>query len=156
MSPDELVELTRAVEAFGAACEHARDRNGGELAVASELSTANARVHEALVAGAHHTRLQTLLQGTVDAPLVFGAFRVFGPAERRRSDVFHRLILEAVAQHDGRRAGQLMVEHVAQGCDAVVAAIREAECRTADVMSAESPDSTAIRTVSSRRDTRSR
>ena len=101
MSPDELVELTRAVEAFGAACEHARDRNGGELAVASELSTANARVHEALVAGAHHTRLQTLLQGTVDAPLVFGAFRVFGPAERRRSDVFHRLILEAVAQHDG-------------------------------------------------------
>ena len=61
-----------------------------------------------------------MLARTVDIPLVFQAFRVFGPAKIERSDMFHHLIVEAMCRRDGERASALMAEHIAQGRDAVL------------------------------------
>ena len=72
------------------------------------------------VRGAHHARLAAMLRRTVDIPLVFGAFRSFDQAEMERSDLFHRLIADAITAGDGPRAARLMAEHVAQGRDAVL------------------------------------
>jgi DNA-binding GntR family transcriptional regulator len=64
-----------------------------------------------------------MLARTVDIPLVFQAFRTFGPAEIERSDTFHHLIVEAMCRRDAPRAASLMGEHIAQGRDAVLDAM---------------------------------
>ena len=84
---------------------------------------ANQAFHEAIIAAARHRRLATMLARTVDIPLVFQAFRSFGPAEIERSDTFHHLIVSAIARRDGPRAAALMAEHIAQGRDAVLDAL---------------------------------
>jgi len=85
------------------------------------LSDANRALHDAILDAAHHSRLSTLVARTVDLPLVFRAFRRFGDTERERSDMFHHWIVDAVVAGNGTRASRLMAEHVALGCDAVVA-----------------------------------
>lgn len=126
MDTDEQTPLAAAVDAFSAACGEVE---GGEdpLEAARRLSAANSAIHAAIVAGSHHRPLQALLHRTVDIPLVFGTFRDFDADARRRSDLFHHLILDAIRQRDGTRAAQLMSEHIAQGCDAAVAALRAGE-----------------------------
>ncbi len=57
---------------------------------------------------------------TVDIPLVFRAFQVFTPAERERSNLFHRLIRAAIGAGEADRAGRLMAEHVLQGRDSLL------------------------------------
>jgi DNA-binding GntR family transcriptional regulator len=68
-----------------------------------------------------------MLARTVDIPLVFQAFRSFGPPELERSDTFHHLIVEAMWRRDSGRAAALMGEHIAQGRDAVLDALACAE-----------------------------
>jgi DNA-binding GntR family transcriptional regulator len=68
-----------------------------------------------------------MLARTVDIPLVFQAFRSFGPAELERSDTFHHLIVEAMCRRDANRAAALMAEHITQGRDAVLDALALAE-----------------------------
>jgi DNA-binding GntR family transcriptional regulator len=123
MQDDEVDRLAAAVDAFSAACD-AVEGGDDRIDAARRLSTANSAIHAAIVAGSHHRPLQALLHRTVDIPLVFGTFRDFDADARRRSDLFHHLILDAIRQRDGVRAGQLMSEHIAQGCDAAVAALR--------------------------------
>ena len=121
ITPAELAHLRAAVEEFGAVTHRAYD---DETARARELSAANRAVHGTIVAAAHHARLATMLDRTVDIPLVFRAFRDFTTAEGERSDLFHRLVLEAIEDRNGARAARLMHEHIEQGLDAVVAGIR--------------------------------
>lgn len=115
----ELAALHDAVDGFGVAA--AATPPAPAIERARSVNDANRHVHAAIVRGAHHDRLAAMLRRTVDIPLVFGAFRSFGPAEMARSDLFHRLIAEAIAAGDGPRAARLMTEHVAQGRDAVLA-----------------------------------
>jgi DNA-binding GntR family transcriptional regulator len=87
------------------------------------LHEANRRFHDGVLAAARHHRLAAMMARTVDIPLVFQAFRSFGPAEIERSDTFHHLIVEAMCRRDAARAGALMAEHISQGRDAVLDAI---------------------------------
>lgn len=120
----ELGELVAAADAFGDASGSVdSDSVDGVRA----LHDANRRFHDELLAAAHHHRLTAMLARTVDIPLVFQAFRTFGPAEIARSDVFHHLIVEAMCRRDANRAGALMAEHIAQGRDAVLDALATSE-----------------------------
>jgi DNA-binding GntR family transcriptional regulator len=89
------------------------------------IHEANRVFHDAVLEAARHRRLTAMLARTVDIPLVFQAFRSFGPAELERSDTFHHLIAEAMCRRDGQRAAALMAEHIAQGRDAVLDAIED-------------------------------
>jgi DNA-binding GntR family transcriptional regulator len=88
---------------------------------------ANRVFHDGILDAARHRRLTGILARTVDIPLVFQAFRSFGPAELERSDTFHHLIADAVCRRDPQRAAALMAEHIAQGRDAVLDAIATTE-----------------------------
>jgi DNA-binding GntR family transcriptional regulator len=114
---DELAALTAAADRFGAV---RAEIDVTTLAGARRLNAANRMVHDGILAAARHDRLAAMLARTVDIPLVFRAFRLFGPAEVERSDLFHHLIVEAIGQRDAGRAGALMSEHIAQGRDAVL------------------------------------
>jgi DNA-binding GntR family transcriptional regulator len=82
-----------------------------------ELNAANRAFHEAILTAARHPLLVQLLAVTVDAPLVFQAFRRFDRSQSERSNLFHRLMRDAIARQEGRRAARLMTEHIAQGRD---------------------------------------
>jgi len=122
--PDELDGLWDAVERFGAAI--ASGRGSGEsssIEFVRQVNDANGAFHDAIVSAARHDRLAAMLRRTVDIPLVFRAFRLFHDEELQRSDLFHRLIVEAIAHGESRRAARLMSEHIAQGRDAVMAGL---------------------------------
>jgi DNA-binding GntR family transcriptional regulator len=93
------------------------------------LHETNRRLHDGILDAARHHRLTAMLARTVDTPLVFQAFRSFGPAEIERSDVFHHLIVDAMCRRDAGRAAALMAEHIAQGRDAVLDELSRMESR---------------------------
>ena len=115
---DEVAALARAVAEFSAVRAELGDAD--ELDDVRALNAANRTIHDLILAAARHHRLSAMLGRTVDIPLVFRAFRVFGREEIERSDLFHHLILDAVQRGDAARAGQLMAEHIHQGMQAVL------------------------------------
>ena len=96
----ELGELVEAADAFGAA---RRSVDVDTVEGVRQIHEANRRFHDGILAAARHRRLDAMLARTVDIPLVFQAFRSFGPAEIERSDVFHHLIVEAMCRRDAER-----------------------------------------------------
>ena len=120
----ELGELVAAADAFG---DVRRSVDSDTVEGVRQLHEANRRFHDGVMTAARHHRLEAMLVRTVDTPLVFQAFRTFGPAEIERSDTFHHLIAEAMCRRDANRAGALMAEHIAQGRDAVLDAIATVE-----------------------------
>ena len=120
----ELGELVEAADAFG---EVRRTTDVDAVEGVRLLHEANRRFHDGILVAARHHRLETMLARTVDTPLVFQAFRTFGPAEIERSDTFHHLIVEAMCRRDPNRATALMAEHIAQGRDAVLDAMATTE-----------------------------
>jgi DNA-binding GntR family transcriptional regulator len=120
----ELGDLVGAADSFG---EVRRTVDVDALEGVRLLHEANRRFHDGVLSAARHHRLAAMLARTVDIPLVFQAFRTFGPAEVERSDTFHHLIVEAMCRRDAARAGALMAEHIAQGRDAVLDALATGE-----------------------------
>jgi DNA-binding GntR family transcriptional regulator len=116
----ELGELVDAADAFA---DVRRSIDGDSVEGVRMLHDANRRFHDGIMAAARHHRLSAMLSRTVDTPLVFQAFRSFGPAEIERSDTFHHLIVEAICRRDAQRGAALMAEHIAQGRDAVLDAL---------------------------------
>jgi DNA-binding GntR family transcriptional regulator len=123
-----IAELDAAIAAFDAAIP-ATDHI--ELTENRILSQANSRFHDAVIEMADHARLSQLMARTVDIPLVFQAFRVFTREERVRSNVFHRLIRDALEHGEAARAGALMSEHILMGRDSLVARLDEAQVKDA-------------------------
>jgi DNA-binding GntR family transcriptional regulator len=124
VTDQELGDLVDLADAFGAARkEVGRD----PVEALRAVHEANRLLHDGILAAARHRRLTTMLARTVDIPLVFQAFRSFGPAELERSDTFHHLIVEAMCRRDANRAAALMAEHITQGRDAVLDALALAE-----------------------------
>jgi DNA-binding GntR family transcriptional regulator len=64
-----------------------------------------------------------MLSRAVDVPLVFQAFRQFDRAQLERSNLFHRLMVDAIEAGDPPRAERLMAEHIDEGRDVLLAAI---------------------------------
>jgi DNA-binding GntR family transcriptional regulator len=120
ITEQELAELASAADAFG---EVRRAVGIDDVESVRRLNEANRRFHDGIVTATRHHRLATMLARTVDIPLVFQAFRAFGPAEVERSDTFHHLIVEAMCRRDPQRGAALMAEHIAQGRDAVLDAL---------------------------------
>ncbi|OBG78379.1 hypothetical protein A5700_16885 [Mycobacterium sp. E1214] len=85
------------------------------------ITAANSAFHQAVVAGAQHRRLSALLEHAVDIPLVYQVFRHQTRAERERSNLFHRMVRDAIAANDPQRAAALMAEHILQGRDSLLA-----------------------------------
>lgn len=119
MNATLVTQLGDAVAAFSA--EVAR-YDSSDLDSVRRLSRHNQAIHGTILDGADHQRLGAMLARTVDVPLVFQAFRSFGPDELARSDQFHQLVHEAIAARRGDRAARLMAEHIEQGLDVVMAA----------------------------------
>jgi DNA-binding GntR family transcriptional regulator len=85
------------------------------------ITAANSAFHQAIVEGSQHRRLSALLVHAVDIPVVYQVFRHQARAQSERSNLFHRMVRDAIGAGEARRAGALMAEHILQGRDALLA-----------------------------------
>jgi DNA-binding GntR family transcriptional regulator len=85
----------------------------------------NQEFHGIIVEGSRNRRLQRLINRTVEIPLMFKAFFWYTPHERVISNHYHRQILEALEKGDADRAEIIMREHVYEGRDFVIGALKE-------------------------------
>jgi DNA-binding GntR family transcriptional regulator len=85
----------------------------------------NQEFHGTIVEASRNTRLQRLINRTVEIPLMFKAFFWYTPHERIISNHYHRQILEALERGDADRAEIIMREHVYEGRDFVIGALKE-------------------------------
>ena len=115
---DHLAEIDRGIAEYDRAL---RERGIEPLARTRRISDANRCVHEGVIAASGHQRLAHLLARTVDAPLVFDAFRHFDEAQLERSNQFHAMIRHAIGAGEASRAAGLMREHILQGRDQILA-----------------------------------
>jgi DNA-binding GntR family transcriptional regulator len=89
------------------------------------LVATNQAFHGTVVAASRNGRLEKLIRRTVEVPLMFKAFYCSGPHERTISNHYHRQILDALGAGDGERAEIVMREHVYEGRDFVIKALKE-------------------------------
>jgi DNA-binding GntR family transcriptional regulator len=85
----------------------------------------NQEFHGTIVEASRNRRLQRLINRTVEIPLMFKAFFWYTPHERVISNHYHRQILEALEKGDADRAEIIMREHVYEGRDFVIGALKE-------------------------------
>ena len=89
------------------------------------LVATNQEFNGTIVAASRNGRLEKLIRRTVEVPLMFKAFYWYGPHERTISNHYHRQILGALGVGDGERAEIIMREHVYEGRDFVIGALKE-------------------------------
>lgn len=118
----QLETMNNAINGFERAIPRAVS---GGLAVLREVNACNTEFHQAVTDAAHHPRLAILLRRATDVPLVFQAFRHFDLPALRRSNMFHRMIRDAIAAGNGPRAERLMTEHIDQGRDVLLAELAD-------------------------------
>ncbi|ORW24804.1 hypothetical protein AWC19_08410 [Mycobacterium palustre] len=119
MGPEGVAALDAAIADFDAGLELAS--SGAHDASLRRITAANSAFHQAVVKGAQHRRLSVLLEHAVDIPLVYQVFRHQTRAEGERSNLFHRMVRDAIAAGEPDRAGALMAEHILQGRDSLLA-----------------------------------
>ena len=85
----------------------------------------NQEFHGTIVEASRNRRLKRLINRTVQVPLMFKAFFWYTPHERVISNHYHRQILEALENGDADRAEIIMREHVYEGRDFVIGALKE-------------------------------
>ncbi|MFD7073448.1 GntR family transcriptional regulator [Nocardioides sp. NPDC057577] len=126
----DLEKIDAGIERFGSAIAV---MHTDELASVREVHDANEQIHAAVVASARHRRLGTLLARTVDVPLIFQSFRRFDHDQAARSDLFHRMIRDAIARRDADRAANLMTEHILQGRDVLLESLETRDDGSVDL-----------------------
>lgn len=89
------------------------------------LVATNQEFHGTIAAASRNGRLRKLLRRTVEVPLMYKAFFWYTPHERAISNHYHRQIVSALDQRDAERADLLMREHVYEGRDFVIRALKE-------------------------------
>ncbi|CAN5913784.1 GntR family transcriptional regulator [soil metagenome] len=89
------------------------------------LVARNQEFHGTIVDASLNRRLTTLIRRTVEIPLMFKAFFWYTPHERTISNHYHRQILHALEHGDAERAEIVMREHVYEGRDFVIQALKE-------------------------------
>ena len=118
----ELVELRRlAAEMEQTTSERFADHEE-EI---RQLVARNQEFHGTIVTACRNQRLGRLIRRTVEIPLMFKAFFWYTPYERTISNHYHRQILHALEQGDAERAEIVMREHVYEGRDFVIEALKE-------------------------------
>jgi DNA-binding GntR family transcriptional regulator len=89
------------------------------------LVALNQEFHDTIVQASCNRRLEHLINRTVEIPLMFKAFFWYTPHERTISNHFHRQILKSLERGDADRAEIIMREHVYEGRDFVIGALKE-------------------------------
>lgn len=89
------------------------------------LVTTNQEFHGVIITASRNGRLEKLVRRTVEVPLMFKAFFWYTPHERTISRHYHRQILGALESGDAERAEIVMREHVYEGRDFVIKALKE-------------------------------
>ena len=89
------------------------------------LVGANGEFHGTIAVAARNARLEQLIRRTVQVPLVFKAFYWYTPHEHIISNHYHRQISGALEAGDAERAEIVMREHVYEGRDFVMRALKE-------------------------------
>lgn len=118
MGADGVAALDAAITEFDTGIELVS--SGSSDAGLRRIAAANSAFHQAIVVGAQHRRLSALLEHAVDIPLVYQVFRHQTRQERERSNLFHRMVRDAIAGGESQRAGALMAEHILQGRDSLL------------------------------------
>lgn len=90
------------------------------------MMEANARIHETIVAISGYPMLKRLIAQTIDPRVVYRAFDLFSRDQLRRTNDFHRMVIERIVAGDADRASSLMSEHVFQSRDIVLARLDDA------------------------------
>ncbi|WP_167759432.1 GntR family transcriptional regulator [Mycobacterium sp. PS03-16] len=121
MTADGIAELDHAIAEFDAGIEAVADPDVAPEIGLRQITAANNAFHQAIVDGAQHRRLSALLVHAVDIPLVYQVFRHQSRAQSERSNLFHRMVRDAIAAGEAQRAGALMAEHIMQGRDSLLA-----------------------------------
>jgi DNA-binding GntR family transcriptional regulator len=127
MDAEGVAVLDRAIAEFDAGVEQVHNPSASRDDGLRRITAANNAFHQAIVEGAEHRRLSALLLHTVDIPLVYQVFRHQDRAQSQRSNLFHRLVRDAIDAGEAARAGALMVEHIMQGRDTLLAVRNERE-----------------------------
>jgi len=117
---DDIERLGEADAAFAAAV---RGMDLNDIEAIRTVFRLNNAFHAVMLEAAHNGRLTQALTRTVDHPLVFQAFRHYNLPAMRRSAQFHHLIVEAVRGREPGRAANLVLEHVLQGRDQLLAVV---------------------------------
>lgn len=120
VTPADLAAMDDGIRDFGKALQR---KDLEPIERTRLIDEANRSVHAAIIGASRHARLAHLLSSAVDAPLVFGALRDFSPRQLARSNLFHELIRDMIAQGEPVRAAQLMHEHIMMGRDQVLASM---------------------------------
>jgi DNA-binding GntR family transcriptional regulator len=89
------------------------------------LVALNQEFHGTIVEASRNKRLEHLINRTVEIPLMFKTFFWYTPHERVISNHYHRQILKALEKGDADRAEIIMREHVYEGRDFVIGALKE-------------------------------
>jgi DNA-binding GntR family transcriptional regulator len=89
------------------------------------LVALNREFHGTMVQASRNKRLERLINRTVEIPLMLKAFFWYTPHERTISNYYHRQILESLEKGDADRAEIMMREHVYEGRDFVIVALKE-------------------------------
>lgn len=127
-TPQQLDRMAVAVAGFaGQVADLGPSAVPPPVEASHALTHWNDELHLTILDAAGNGRLTALLFRTVDHPLVFQALRRYDRDQLERSALFHRLIHEALADRAGDRAGRLMAEHVLQGRDVLLHAVRGAD-----------------------------
>lgn len=119
MDAQGIAALDAAIADFDAGIELVS--SGALDAGLRRITIANNAFHHCVVEGSGHRRLSVLLVHAVDIPLVYQVFRHQSRGDRERSNLFHRMVRDAIAAGEPERAGALMAEHIMQGRDCVLA-----------------------------------
>lgn len=116
---DELRKLASAME------EMTAEKFTDHEEEIRQLVARNQKFHGTIVTACRNQRLERLVRRTVEIPLMFKAFFWYTPYERTVSNHYHRQILHALEQGDADRAEIVMREHVYEGRDFVIQALKE-------------------------------
>ena len=118
----ELARLRELAEEMEGLCD--REFAGREEEI-QLLVALNNEFHGIIITASRNQRLGRLVRRTVELPLVFKAFFWYGPHERLVSNHYHRQLLSALENGDAERAEIVMREHVYEGRDFVIKALKE-------------------------------
>ena len=118
-------ESGRLGELAGEMEELARGTSEDHEGEIRRLVALNNEFHGIIIEASRNRRLLRLVRRTVEVPLVSKAFFWYGQRERDISNHYHRQILNALEAGDGERAEIIMREHVYEGRDFVIKAMKK-------------------------------
>ena len=121
IEPRELGRLRELVEAM----EGLAGRFDDHEEEIRTLVALNQEFHGTIVEASRNRRLKRLISRTVEIPLMFKAFFWYTPHERVIANLYHRQILGALDKSDADRAEIIMREHVYEGRDCGIGALKE-------------------------------